>query len=352
MATTAKRSEVRIDRPRATVIGAIVEGWRRVLRAPAVVAGLVLLTIIVALPAAALVGGELRRQLGTSLDAEPLQFNWNETWATGVASQSRGLVTTFTHEILGFGGTLSAVSSLMEGRTLVPAGAMLVAGYLALWTILSGGVLDRLARGRPLRASGFFAACGVHLFRFLRMALVTGPIYWATFRWWRPLLLERLFAILTRGVTSEIVAMLIYAALLAVFLITLMWVSLWSDFAKVRVVVEDRRSAIGALGAGWRFIRRRPFRVTGLYLLNVLVLLVVLRLWLQVSPGTTTGHWQALLASQVFLVGRMWAKLAFMASEVAFFQGELAHGGYTAAPLPMWPDSPAVEAVRNLRRRP
>jgi hypothetical protein len=39
-----------------------------------------------------------------------------------------------------------------------------------------------------------------------------------------------------------------------------------------------------------------------------------------------------------------------MASEVVFFQGELGHARFTAAPEPIWPDSPAVEAIRNLRR--
>jgi hypothetical protein len=34
-----------------------------------------------------------------------------------------------------------------------------------------------------------------------------------------------------------------------------------------------------------------------------------------------------------------------------FFQGELAHAQYTAAPDPVWPDSPAAEALDNLRRQ-
>jgi len=40
-----------------------------------------------------------------------------------------------------------------------------------------------------------------------------------------------------------------------------------------------------------------------------------------------------------------------MAGEVVFFQGELAHATYTAAPLQMWPDSPAAEAIENLVRQ-
>jgi hypothetical protein len=39
-----------------------------------------------------------------------------------------------------------------------------------------------------------------------------------------------------------------------------------------------------------------------------------------------------------------------MASEVVFFQGELAHASFAAGPEPIWPDSPAVEAIKAPRR--
>ena len=134
------------------------------------------------------------------------------------------------------------------------------------------------------------------------------------------------------------------------FVSLLVAVNLVADFAKVRAVVEDRRSAISALGAALRFIRRRPARVLALYLLNILAAAVVLRLWLQTAPGADAPTWLALLGGQLYILARVWAKLAFMASEVVFFQGELAHAGFTAAPEPIWPDSPAVEAIKNLRR--
>jgi len=35
----------------------------------------------------------------------------------------------------------------------------------------------------------------------------------------------------------------------------------------------------------------------------------------------------------------------FWASETALFQGRLAHAGYVAAAKPVWPDSPAAEAI-------
>ena len=104
--------------------------------------------------------------------------------------------------------------------------------------------------------------------------------------------------------------------------------------------------------ASIRFIRRRFFRTTGLYLLNILTVVVLLRIWLSLAPSATTAPWLALLIAQIYLLLRVWAKLAFMASETVFFQGELAHAQYTAAPEPLWPDSPSAEAIDNLVRRP
>jgi hypothetical protein len=126
-------------------------------------------------------------------------------------------------------------------------------------------------------------------------------------------------------------------------------VNLVSDFAKVRAVVEDRRSMLSALTSSLRFIRRRFFRTFGLYLLNIVAAVVIARLWYSSAPSAATAPWLALLVTQAYLLLRIWAKLAFMASETVFFQGELAHAQYAAAPQPIWPESPAAEAIRNLK---
>jgi hypothetical protein len=46
---------------------------------------------------------------------------------------------------------------------------------------------------------------------------------------------------------------------------------------------------------------------------------------------------------------RHYVKLLFYASQTAYFQSQLAHAAYTAAPAVVWPDSPAAEAISNLR---
>lgn len=338
-------------RPRATVLGAFLEGWRRALNAPVLTASILGATFLLSLPLAIALGGMIEDHLGRSLEAEGAVTGWNAPWAAEFGAQAQGLGRTFSHEILGFGGTMAILSDLIDRVPLNPTLAGAAAAYVVLWIFLSGGILDRLARGRPVRTAAFFSACGVFFVRFLRLGAVVGAAYWALFHWLHPYLFGSLYDRLTRDLTVERDAIVIRSVLYAAFLAVIACVSLIADFAKVRAVVEDRRSMLAAIAASVRFVRRRFVRTVGLYLLNAVAFLVILRLWLQVAPSAAAAPWVALLAAQAYLLARVWAKLAFAASEIAFFQGELAHARYTALPEPVWPDSPAAEAIGNLTRR-
>lgn len=330
---------------RTPIIGAFLEGWRRVLRAPVMAASVFGATFLFALPMALVVREAIAAHLGSSLESGTSATGWNAGWAAEFESQASGLARTFTYEILGFGATMANISRFLDNAPLNPALAIAVAIYVALWVFLSGGILDRLARGRPVRTGAFFSACGTYFLRFIRLAVIIGAAYWALFQWLHPALFGTLYNQWTRDMTEERDAIVLRAGLYAVFLALLALVNLVADYAKVRAVVEDRRSMISALTSSMRFVRRRFFRTTGLYLLNIVAALVITRLWMQAAPPATAAPWLALLITQIYLLLRVWAKLAFMASETVFFQGELAHAQYTAAPEPIWPDSPAAEAI-------
>ena len=120
------------------------------------------------------------------------------------------------------------------------------------------------------------------------------------------------------------------------------------DYARIRTVVEDRRSAIGSLVAGARFVRRHPATLK-LYLLNATAFILLALFYALVSPGAPSGlaMWIALAIGQFYILLRHYVKLLFYASQTAYFQGELAHAAYTAAPPVVWPDSPAAESIGN-----
>jgi hypothetical protein len=330
------------------VLGAYFEGWRRVLAAPALTASVLVVTLLVALLLGAALGGMLAQHLGSSLEAETAQFNWHAGWAAEFAAQAQGLGRTFTHEIIGFGGTLKILSGIVDNVALNPVLLGAAAAYGVLWMFLTGGILDRLARGRPVRTAAFFAACGVYFVRFIRLGAVMALAYWAIFKFLHPLLFTRIYDHYTRDSTSELNAIILRSALYLLFGFTLFIVNLIFDYAKVRTVVEDRRSVVGSLGASMRFIRRRPFRAFGLYLLNGVGFLIVLRLWLVAAPQAWDSIGWAFLVTQLYLLVRVWLRLVFVASEVVFFQGELAHAGYTARAPHIWPNSASAEAIENL----
>jgi hypothetical protein len=348
MPTSPETTPAGASRPRSPVIGSVLEGWRRVLQAPAITAAVFVLTLLMSLPLAIALRAMLAEHLGSSLDATHAAAGWNQSWAGEFAQQAQGLGRTFTHEILGFGGTVSIVSGLVDREPLNPAIAGAVAAYLALWLFLSGGILDRYARGRPVRTSAFFATCGVYAVRFIPLGAVMLAAYWALFRYVHPFLFERVYPRLIRDVTAEHTAVAWRLFLYAVFGLLLTVCNIAFDYAKVRAVVEDRRSMIGAITAGLRFAGRRWPRVAGVYFLNVLVFLLIIRLWYEAAPRATMSVWASFLITQIYLLLRLSTKLAFMASEVVFFQGELAHAGYVATPVPAWPESASAEAIGSV----
>jgi len=335
--------------PRATVLGAFLEGWRRVLGAPAVTASLLAATWFLTLPLTAGLQGALEPRSGTGLESVL------GTGGTTVAAERARELGRMIDRELGFFGSPAAVSEWLRLDPLNPVIAGAAGASVAFWLFVSGGLLDRFARARPIRTAAFFAACGVFFVRFLRLAVLVGAAYFVLFRWVYPFLFETLFSLFTSDQTSEEGALGVRAGLYVAFAVSLMFIGVVADFAKVRAVVEDRRGMLGALAAAIRFVRRRPFRVLSLYLLNLFTVIVILRLWVQAEPAADAPEWLGFLLLLLYLVARIWAKLAFMASEVVFFQGELAHAGYTATPLPIWPDSPEAEAMENLKaagRRP
>ena len=59
--------------------------------------------------------------------------------------------------------------------------------------------------------------------------------------------------------------------------------------------------------------------------------------------------WIGFLVAQIYIVARLFLKLEFIASQTALFQASLAHVAYTAAPAPVWPESPAAEVIASSR---
>ena len=327
---------------------ALRDGIGRVNRAPVILFSVWTLTWLVSLPLSIALNGMLEQHLGSSLVAETAASGVNSDWIQEFADQATGPAVTLTPAILGFGAAMDNLSAFAD-HTARPA-AIVGAGaaYAVIWMLIAGGIIDRYARDRATRAHGFSAASGVFFLRFLRLAVVQWIVYAILFGVVHPWLFGSAYAQLTRNVSVERTAFLVRAACYGVFGIFVAACMMVFDYAKVRAVVEDRRSMLGALTASARFIRHNFGGASLLFVENVTVFAIVVAIYALVAPGagrSSTMTWLGFALSQVFILARLGVKLTFWASETALFQGRLAHAGYVARPVAMWPESPAAERI-------
>ncbi len=179
------------------------DGWKRVLAAPAIVAGVFAMTFLLALPLAVTVRGMLASHLGSSLAAETAASGDQLRLVAGVhraGHRAGDHVHAERHRLRDGAGQHQRRARRARTHRAARHGARAV---LVGWAFLSGGILDRYARQRPIRAHGFFAASGVYVFRFLRLAAIAGLIYWWLFAYVHPWLFDTQFDNLTRGMSME-----------------------------------------------------------------------------------------------------------------------------------------------------
>ena len=124
-----------------------------------------------------------------------------------------------------------------------------------------------------------------------------------------------------------------------------------ADCARVRLVVERRRSVIFALAAGARFARRRLGPLLFVYLLLFASLGVPVVVFHALRWGLDVP-WPADGLVWALWVARLTLALVSGAAVTSLFQATLAHAGYVAPPRLVWPDSPAIETLGERRDFP
>ena len=330
-----------------SVMSAFMDGIRRTRHAPLLIAGIWLVTVLLSLPLALAVREAVVADLGASLEAQALADGADYDWLQAFRDQSSGVATTLTPDVIGGAAVLENASSFLDrrARPLLVFAAIIV--QVAALTFLAGGCIDRLARNRPVPAHAFFGACGVFFPRFLRLAIASGVVYSVLFGPYFEWIFSTIAPKLTRNATAERTAFIVHLGGYLAWLVPLAATTLIFDYAKVRAVVEDRRSMIAAIFASAGFLRRHPGALA-LYALDGLLLLAIIGAYAVIAPGAGgagPSMWSGFILGQIYIAARGWTKLLLWSSEVAFFQSRLAHAGYVRRRLPKWPESPAAEAI-------
>ncbi len=332
------------------VIEAWIAGLRRVARSPRLVVAVWLVNVataaMLAVPLAIALEQGLRHRDGAAGMLRGFDYAWWSHWS----SEQTGWVRSFGPDIQGKGFAVKNLDFLLRGelplrlfsftapwpsghgapRPLDPVFLGLGVLYLVFQVFLTGGILAvlRSAQGSfsvrgLLHASGFYFGrlLRAGLFQLLALLLVFGLnvplLQWADRQ--------------ASEAVSETTAMGFLLGHHLALLLAILAVHMVSSYAKVVIVVEERRSAGMAYLSAIGFCISRPLRTVGHYLgfpLLGAVLIVAFALldgWFE--PTGFRTQLVTLGLCQAMLLGRIGLRLALLGGQVALFQG----GGSAAA---------------------
>jgi hypothetical protein len=179
---------------------------------------------------------------------------------------------------------------------------------LVLSTFLTGGVLSRYAHPHATGTARFFADCRAYAGRILRLTVLSAVIIEVFHRYLHP-------ALATIHFETAVVAT--FAAQF--------FVMMCIQLAVARMVVEDRRSILFALLAGWRLLAARPVTVLALYGLIALALNISMILPFYVLGGLwwDAGVLPVWLADLLLTAMILSFDLLAFASSTALYQAEM-----------------------------
>lgn len=306
-------------------LNAVARGLGRALGAPKILVWLWLANLAVALPSAVWIGESIRASVSRRLAADELRHGFDFGWHGEYLSEAEGAEKSFEPTLLGVGAFLRNLNDwlgleIFEGEpALVAVGVV----YALLWLLLVGGVLEHFARPAPgLKLDRFLASGAQRFFAMLRLTLLSAPLYWAIHR-----LSSELFPWIeqrTRDLTSERGVLLFYLLGALVLSSAVVAVKLVFDYARVALVVEERRSVLFALARGLRFVATHPLAAFGFALWMGLASALGLFVYSLVAPGAGVDDPRALvgavLIGQAFLLARGILRLTWIGGEVALYR--------------------------------
>ncbi|HYE86747.1 MAG TPA: hypothetical protein VEA16_10360 [Vicinamibacterales bacterium] len=296
---------------------AAVYGLGMALRAPGLLAAIVLVTIISAVPFALAIEGPVMDSLAiqppvSSLSASEVDPEWWQEFRR----HAGGLAATFTPAILGFAAPLESVSAVLDGTRRPWALAAPIVVSAIAWALLWGGILHRFSTGRTSLRE-FSAAAARHFVPMLTITLIAAAAGLVLYLTIHPLLLDVVYGAVSPRMSSERNAFFVRVALYLAFGGMLMTVNAVFSFARVYVVGGDRR-VLGAVARGWAFVRGNLWTVTSLYVIFLVIFAAAMIGYgtAEAMGGARVGGWRAVVIGQAFVVFRLGLRLAFSAAQV------------------------------------
>lgn len=299
------------------------------------------LSLTIAVPFLLQVDTSVRGTILEERILEQTDANWFLSFR--LDNQSNPIVQPFDHTIFGYAPFLVHYESAFAGNMIRNVGNFLIdlifqwrVGleylgpltilgfvYLLTSTFLSGAFIGTYSKSYRMSFQEFLMEGGKYFGKYFRISLISLIIYLLLFNlvfdFWRDWIQQT-----TANDASEMTPFIHYMIRNAVIVFVLGFLTMCFDYAKIRMVVDDRFSALFAVWAGLKFVIGNFWSTAGLFLLLSIGGLVFIALYAFLQ-GTihVTGYWTILMLfviQQLYIGFRLWLKACFYASETQLYQ--------------------------------
>lgn len=295
-------------------------GVRRVFWAPAVVAGLYLLTLAIAAP----LGAWLQRALPASEILQVVDANDppapDVDWLDEVSLHVPGLPRFLTPAVMGVAAPLGHLDAILDG-SLPPLPLLApIAVFFFCWTAVWGGVIERLAQQRRIGMAAAAAASRQSMGRLLILGLAGGAAYLVLYLTVHAVIFGPLYEWLIAG-TIERTAFAWRVALAVLFGALLLVIGQVFDFAKLAIVL-GRTSVQQAVADSAMLLRKRSLSVIVLLGFNGLALAVLLGGYAAsefIPGGSVPSLGRLIVGGQALILGRLLLRLVLAGAQVDLY---------------------------------
>ena len=195
--------------------------------------------------------------------------------------------------------------------------------YVCASSFLAGGFIGIYSKEYPFSFTEFLSEGARYFGKFFRLTLVALVIFVLFFM----LIVDPINTGIARWTSTEASETVPYAYymirnVIVLFLLSVLYMIV--DYARIRMVVDDRTSAIAAAAAGTKFALSEFRSAYSLYLLLCLVGVLLIALYAVIEHAIPQNSYWPLLVlfilQQGYLFARLWLKAGFYACQTKLYQ--------------------------------
>jgi len=303
-----------------------IEGFKATGKASQMVVLLFLINFLFSLVLAVPMYHSLKESIGQSQMGEKMVEGFDYLWWQEFRDESKGLEKTFTPGLIGKGALLNNLEALVQMRFLGAPPVVLITGlfYLIVHVFLAGGILSIFNQEFPrFSLKDFFQGAGTYFLRFLLLMLVSWVFFLAIGIFLKGGLDSFLDNISDNSI-SEVTPFYLGLLFSAIVLFFLLFIQMVFDYARIKIVVEERKNILKSSLEAFGFVFRHFVSALGLYYLIFAVSVIVAVIYISIKELIPqAAFWEILIAfvvQQLFIFMVIWMRCWFYASQMKLYK--------------------------------